>query len=108
MMRILILILTISWVVKAVEVLYESKFLMNNENWQITGNKIIEPAVHQSYNIDREITHYIMFKDNLVNVDYKHPDDRSLWYFESPEIIINPIQKSGTTESKRLNQNILM
>jgi hypothetical protein len=100
MMRILILILTINWVVKAVEVLYESKFLRNNENWQITGNKIIEPAVHQSYNIDREISHYIMFKDNLINVDYKHPNDRSLWYFESPEIIINPLQKSGTISNK--------
>ena len=104
MMRILILILTIIWVVSAVEVLYESKFLMNNENWQITGNKKIEPAVHQSYNIDNQISHYIMFKDNLINVDYKHSNDKSLWYFESPEITINPLQKSGTIDSKNFKQ----
>jgi hypothetical protein len=100
MMRILILILTIISAVRAVQVLHQSKFLMDNENWQITGNKKIEPAAHQSYNIDREMSHYIMFKDNLVNVDYKHLNDKSLWYFESPEITINPLQKSGTTSSK--------
>ena len=100
MMRILILILTIISAVRAAQVLHESKFLMDNENWQITGNKKIEPAAHQSYNIDREMSHYIMFKDNLVNVDYKHLNDKSLWYFESPEITINPLQKSGTTSSK--------
>lgn len=100
MMRTLILILTIISMVSAVEVLYQSKFLMDNEKWQITGNKKIEPAAHQSYNIDNELSHYIMFKDNLVNVDYKNPDDKSLWYFESPEITINPLQKSGTTSSK--------
>jgi len=100
MMRILILILTIISTVSAAEVLYENKFLMNNENWQITGNKRVEPAAHQSYNIDNQISHYIMFKDNLINVDYKNPDDKSLWYFESPEIIINPLQKSGTIASK--------
>jgi len=99
-MRTLILILTIISMVSAVEVLYQSKFLMDNEKWQITGNKKIEPAAHQSYNIDNELSHYIMFKDNLVNVDYKNPDDKSLWYFESPEITINPLQKSGTTSSK--------
>ena len=100
MMRTLIIILTFISAVSAAEVLYQNKFLMDNENWQITGNKKIEPAAHQSYNIDREISHYIMFKDNLVNVDYKHLNDKSLWYFESPEITINPLQKSGTTSSK--------
>ena len=101
-MMLLMKLLTIICVANASNVLYESKFLMNNENWQITGNKKIEPAAHQSYNIDREISHYIMFKDNLINIDLedKHADDMSLWYFESPEITINTLQKSGTTTSK--------
>lgn len=101
MMRISILILTIISAVNAAQVLYENKFLMDNENWQITGNKKIEPAAHQIYNIDNQMSHYIMFKDNLVNVDYKNPDDKSLWYFESPEITINPLQKADTTASKK-------
>ena len=102
MTTILISLLIIIYGVNAFEILYENKFLMNNENWQITGNKKIEPAAHQSYNIDREISHYIMFKDNLINIklEDKNPNDMSLWYFESPEITINPLQKSGTTKSK--------
>jgi hypothetical protein len=42
-----------------------------------------------------------MFKDTLVNVDHKNPNDKSLWYFESPEIIINNIPRPGTIESKK-------
>ena len=101
-MMLLMKLLTIICFANASNVLYESNFLMNNENWQITGNKKIEPAAHQSYNIDREISHYIMFKDNLINIDLedKHAPDMSLWYFASPEITINPLQKSGTTTSK--------
>lgn len=100
MMQILILSLIFISVINAVEILYQNKFLLNNENWMITGNKKVEPAAHQSYNINNEISHYIMFKDNLINVDHKHPNDKSIWYFESPEISINPLQKSGTTASK--------
>jgi hypothetical protein len=99
MIRILILFITIIATI-AIEKLFENKFLFDNEGWQITGNKKIEPAIHQSYNINKEISHYIMFKDNLINIDYKNENDNSLWYFESPEIIINNIQKIGTTESE--------
>lgn len=99
MMKILILIGAIICAVNADEVLYESKFLFNNEKWQITGNNKVEPAVHQSYNINREMAHYIMFKDNLINVDSTNSADKTLWYFESPEITINPLQKVGTIAS---------
>ena len=81
---------------QVVVVLYNSAFRMNNENWQITGNRKLEPAVHQTYTIDQDISHYIMFKDNLINSDYKTLDDNSRWYFESPKITINPLQKEGT------------
>jgi hypothetical protein len=99
----LISFLTIIYTVNAVEIIYENKFLMNNEKWQITGNKIIEPAAHQSYNIEKEMSHYIMFKDTLINVDDKNPNDKSLWYFESPKIIINNVPRPGTIESRNFN-----
>jgi hypothetical protein len=99
----LIILLAVIYAVAANKILYENNFMMNSQNWQITGNKIIEPVVHQSYNIDREMSHYIMFKDNLINVDYKNKDDRSLWYFESPEIELNPVQKYNSNESKKFN-----
>ena len=97
----LIIILIVSYTIHAREILHENSFLFDNEQWKIIGNKIIEPAVHQSYNIDNQISHYIMFKDTLVNVDHKNPNDKSLWYFESPEITINNIPRPGTTESKK-------
>lgn len=102
MMYYIILIFIAKYTVNAVEILYENKFLFDNEKWQIIGNKIIEPAVHQSYSISQSFSHYIMFKDNLVNVDYKKPNDKSLWYFESPEIIINnfPIRESKKIKPK--------
>ena len=78
MFAILISILSLIYKVNAVEILYENKFLMNNEKWQITGNKIIEPAAHQSYNIENELSHYIMFKDTLINVDDKNPNDLAI------------------------------
>ena len=103
MILILISILNLIYHVTAHEILYENKFLMNNEKWQITGNKIIEPAAHQSYNIEKEMSHYIMFKDTLINVDDKNPNDKSLWYFESPKIIINNVPRPGTRESINYN-----
>lgn len=100
-MLLIIILLIVSCTIYAREILHENSFLFDNEQWQIIGNKIIEPAVHQSYNVDNLISHYIMFKDNLVNVDHKNPDDKSLWYFESPEIILNDTPRPGTTASKK-------
>ena len=77
------------------EILYQHKFLLDNEQWFIIGNKNYEPAVHQSYNIDKSLSHYIMFKDNLINVDYKNKNDKTLWYFKSPDILINEENKPG-------------
>ena len=77
------------------EILYQHKFLLDNEQWFIIGNKNYEPAVHQSYNIDKSLSHYIMFKDNLINVDLKNKNDKTLWYFKSPDILINEENKPG-------------
>jgi hypothetical protein len=38
-----------------------------------------------------------MFKDNLINVDYKNKNDKTIWYFRSPDITINEEYKPGTT-----------
>lgn len=92
------ILLLLSCVVLAyAEILYQHKFLLDNEQWSIIGNKNYEPAVHQSYNIDKSLSHYIMFKDNLINVDHKNKNDKTLWYFRSPDIFINEEQKPGTT-----------
>jgi hypothetical protein len=59
-------------------------FLLNNQGWKIIGNKQIEDSVHQSYNINNLMSHYIIGKDKLINVDYKNKDDKNIWYFQSP------------------------
>jgi hypothetical protein len=66
--------------------LFETTFLIDNENWIITGNKKQETVLHQVYNIDNKMSNYIIAKDNLVNVDWKNKDDKDLWYFKSPQI----------------------
>ena len=89
MLKILLLLTAFLGSAYSIEILYQNKFLLDNEQWSIIGNKNYEPAVHQSYNIDKDLSHYIMFKDNLINVDYKNKNDKTLWYFRSPDILIN-------------------
>ena len=91
-----ILILLSCLFLACAEILHQHKFLLDNEQWSIIGNKNYEPAVHQSYNIDKDLSHYIMFKDNLINVDHKNKNDKTLWYFRSPDILINEEYKPGT------------
>ena len=105
MFLIIIAILTIG--VKSAKILHQNKFLLDNENWSIIGNKNYEPAVHQSYNIDKDLSHYIMFKDNLINVDHKNKNDQTLWYFRSPDIIITKEYKLGTLKKQIKHPKLL-
>jgi hypothetical protein len=101
MFQIVTIILIISSLALSAEILYKNEFMIDNNGWRITGNKVEEPAVHQSYNLNRDMSHYIMFKDNLINSEPKNPSDRTLWYFESASIIINPNHKYESIASKQ-------
>jgi len=70
----------------------EYKFTLDNEGWEIVGNKATNNkrdksdfCDHAQYNI-KDMSQYITGKDDLVNVDYKFKDDKNLWYFKSPAI----------------------
>ena len=68
--------------------LIEYKFTLDNEGWEIVGNKkqsFRDFCDHAQYNI-KDMSQYITGKDDLVNVDYKFKDDKNLWYFKSPAI----------------------
>ncbi len=74
--------------------LIEYKFTLDNEGWEIVGNKATsdkrdpnqkDPCDHARYNI-KDMSQYITGKDDLINVDYKFKDDKNLWYFKSPAI----------------------
>jgi hypothetical protein len=74
------------------KVFFENSFLLGSEGWILTGNKLDNTILHQPYilqdNINSGISmaHYIIAKDDLVNVDSKNKDDKNLWYFRSPQI----------------------
>ena len=68
--------------------LIEYKFTLDNEGWEIVGNKkqsFNDFCDHARYNI-KDMSQYITGKDDLINVDYKFKDDKNLWYFKSPAI----------------------
>lgn len=72
------------------KIFFENTFLLGNEGWIITGNKLEDTILHQPYSTicksGNYMTNYITAKDNLVNVDWKNKDDKNLWYFKSPPI----------------------
>ena len=67
---------------------------MGNEGWILTGNKLDNTILHQPYSLQQQdsdnngncMSHYIIAKDDLINVDSKNKDDKNLWYFKSPSI----------------------
>lgn len=73
-------------------------FLLNSEGWVIVGNNKIEDATHMKYNYGSggdgalygsgTLSNFIVGSDKLINVDSKNRDDKNLWYFKSPPIIL--------------------
>jgi hypothetical protein len=62
-----------------------SDFLLNNENWVITGNKAATmTSVYERYSRGALMNFYISGSDDVINVDEAGMPDRSLWYFEAP------------------------
>jgi len=69
------------------KIFYENSFLLGNEGWVITGNKLESSALLDK-NCPVDMSRYITGKDDLINVDSKNKDDKNLWYFKSPPIKI--------------------
>ena len=93
-------------------------FFFNAEKWYISGNKrIIELPGHHPFSLSSGSSRYIIGHDTLINTDYKNPDDKNLWYFESPSFTATLTNKSiikfsllwfsGNTEKEHLNENAL-
>ena len=65
---------------KNIDPLFQSKFYFNNEDWNITGYRNVS-ATFMPYSIDGLMSNYIIGKDDVIDVDYKNKDDRSVWFF---------------------------
>jgi hypothetical protein len=61
-----------------------SNFLLSNEGWTITGNKLAQNATYEPYSRGALLNHYIYGTDDKINVDCPSCPDRSLWYFQAP------------------------
>lgn len=61
-----------------------SDFLLSNENWAISGNKVVLPAVYEPYSRGPSLNHYILGTDDKINVQKPGGVDSSLWYFTAP------------------------
>lgn len=82
--------------------LVSSNFLLNNEGWNIVGNKASSmAATYEPFSRGQQLNHYIMGTDDVVNVLYQNGNNRgltkpasqlmaaeksdaSLWYFHAP------------------------
>ena len=93
-------------------VFFENSFLLGNEGWILTGNKLDNTILHQPYSLQSSLqsnknndgncmSHYIIAKDDLINVDSKNKDDKNLWYFMSPPIKLT-IGKPGNKKPMML------
>lgn len=81
-----------------VYIAHASTFLLNNEGWMVNQcfNNVNKPcsgyAKHHETNTGT-LNRYISGKDAIVNVDWKHKDDKDLWYFVSPPSLNKPVGK---------------
>lgn len=82
--------------------LVSSNFLLNNEDWNIVGNKAASSSsTYEPYSRGQQLNHYIMGTDDVVHVLYQNGNNRgltklessakaeqktdsSLWYFHAP------------------------
>ena len=63
-----------------IDPLFQNKFYLNNEGWNITGYKNAA-AIFMPYSLDGLMSNFIVGKDDVINVDSKNKDDRSVWFF---------------------------
>ena len=61
--------------------LLKDMFYLNNDNWNIIGNKNISCSFFRPFSLDGIMSNYIIGNDKVINVDYKNKDDANLWFF---------------------------
>jgi hypothetical protein len=64
-------------------------FLLGTEGWTASGYGSVE---HRAFTIHSRdgpsLSHYILGKEERVNVDAQNRNDKDLWYFQSPPIVL--------------------
>ena len=77
----LFLLFWISFIKATNNTVLKDMFYLNNDNWNIIGNKNITSSFFKPFSLDGIMSNYIIGNDKVINVDYKNKDDANLWYF---------------------------
>jgi len=77
----LLLLFWITFIKSTNNTVLKDMFYLNNDNWNIIGNKNITSSFFKPFSLDGIMSNYIIGNDKVINVDYKNKDDTSLWYF---------------------------
>jgi hypothetical protein len=64
-------------------------FLLGTEGWSIAGYGSVEHRPWSIYSRDQSLSQFIIGKEERVNVDARNRDDKDLWYFVSPPIVLD-------------------
>jgi len=63
-------------------------FLLGTEGWSIAGYGSVEHRPWSIYSRAQSLSQFIIGKEERVNVDARNRDDKDLWYFVSPAIVL--------------------
>jgi len=100
------------WILAVIEA-KKYGFLLGTEGWSIAGYGSVEHRPWSIYSLldSQALSQFIIGKEERVNVDARNRDDKDLWYFVSPPIVLEfrPTLLSFTMMSfsgdfKRLNR----
>ena len=66
-------------------------FLLGTEGWSIAGYGSVEHRPWSIYSLldSPSLSQFIIGKEERVNVDARNRDDKDLWYFMSPPIVLD-------------------
>lgn len=76
------------WIMAVIEA-KKYGFLLGTEGWTITGYGSVEHRPWSIYSRAQALSQFIIGKEERVNVDARNRDDKDLWYFMSPPIVLD-------------------
>jgi len=67
-------------------------FMLGTDGWTTVGHGTLEHRswiiTGQGVDLGPSLSHFIIGKENRVNVDTRNRNDKDLWYFQSSPIIL--------------------
>jgi hypothetical protein len=78
------------WIMAVIEA-KKYGFLLGTEGWTIAGYGSVEHRPWSIYSLldSPSLSQFIIGKEERVNVDARNRDDKDLWYFMSPPILLD-------------------